>query len=181
MLLWLCPPPELPPPIGIGMPPLLPDEDEPPDILPGMPGSLMGIFKPFPPGMLIVPSGGSVDSSKMEISPPIGMPLVEIEGPRRPFCWPLLGPAPFAPASKILGSASNWAWALSASSIAAPSAALRFRDIFFVFMGVRGLFLSLLIANHRERRLSDSAFYLQAVGDVLVAFFLTFNAIVAGH
>lgn len=86
MLLWLCPPPELPPPIGIGMPPLLPDEDELPDIPPGMPGILMGIFNPFPPGMLIVPSGGSVDSSKMEIFPPMGMPLVEIEGPRlRPF------------------------------------------------------------------------------------------------
>ena len=35
MLLWLSPPPWLPPPMGMGIP-LLPEE--PPDIPPGIPG-----------------------------------------------------------------------------------------------------------------------------------------------
>ena len=62
--------------------PLLPEEppDIPPCMPPGIPGVLMGMFKPVPPGISIVPKGGRVDSSKIETSPPIGMPPAEMEG-----------------------------------------------------------------------------------------------------
>jgi len=84
-LLWLCcPPPELPPPIGMGMP-LLPEEppDIPPCIPPGIPGTFSGMFNPVPLGMLMVPSGGRVDSSSTEMPPPTGIPPVVIMGPPR--------------------------------------------------------------------------------------------------
>ena len=140
MLLWLsCPPPELPPPIGIGIPPLLPDEL--PDIPPGIPGVLMGIFSPEPltPGMSMLPRGGRPDSSKTETPPPIGMPPVEIEGPRLPLLLlALFIPAPFDSASKIFGSGSNWAWAQSPMSPAAPISKRSVREVIFVFMAFCG-------------------------------------------
>lgn len=116
MLLLLWPPPPELPPIGTGIPLLPPLEpEEPLGIPPGIPGMLTGMFNPVPPGILIVPKGGKLDSSNIETSPPMGIPDVDMLGlPERPLfpLLPLLGPAPLASASKMLVSGSNWAIAL---------------------------------------------------------------------
>ena len=79
------PPPLELPPMGMGIP-LLPEEPEdPPDMPPGIPGRFTGMFKLVPLGTLIVPRGGRLDSSRTETLPPIGIPLVVIMGPLRPL------------------------------------------------------------------------------------------------
>lgn len=80
------------------------------------------------------------------MSPPIGIPLVETMGPLRPLLLlllllPLLGPAPFEPASNILGSASNWALPVAQKSESAATSELEIDTARLAFIERNGLMI----------------------------------------